>query len=239
MSPQPSSAPQPSPPAQPAQPQQARSLATMNRILDSASTLLTEGGWDAFTTNEIASRAGVSVGVIYQRFGDKNGLFAAVHEAHITRLEARAASEFAPRTSPTDRDAREVVHDVISRLGAIFEEFGALNGALLTHSNRIPGLGQRGAVAMVVLRRHVTDLLRTCSDEIAHPEPEVVIAVCFRLAFSTFMDFATFCRLPNQQHEMSWGRLISEVAEACTAYLLTPRNRPAPSETASDTPDQR
>ena len=59
-------------------PQQARSRETLNRLLDAAEMLLAEGGLDAATVPGIADRAGVSVGVVYRRFPDKDALLRAV-----------------------------------------------------------------------------------------------------------------------------------------------------------------
>ncbi len=50
-------------------PRQARSKATVDAILEAATRILEAG--DAFTTNHVAERAGVSVGTLYQYFPDK------------------------------------------------------------------------------------------------------------------------------------------------------------------------
>ena len=207
-------------------PQQARSVASMNRILDVASALLAEGGWDAFTIAEISRRADVSVGVIYQRFGDKGGLFAAVHDAHLAQFEARARRAFDYDAWPTDMESRALVHGVVEQLGMIFEDLGALNGVMIINSNKVPGLSEKGADVMADLRRQVTDLIRSRSCDMPRDHADVAVEICFRLAFSTFMDFSTFSRYQGQWQEMSWHRLISEVADACTTYLFSPQ--PAP-----------
>jgi AcrR family transcriptional regulator len=198
----------------------------MNRILDAAASLLTEGGWDAFRVSEVSSRAGVSVGVIYQRFGDKDGLFAAVHDAHLARFAARARDAFDPPAWPEQEDPSAFVHEVVARLGAIFEDLGKLNGVLLINSNKIPGLGEFGAEVMAGVREQVMTMIRSRSQDMTCADPEVAVATCFRIANSTFLDFATFSHYPTQAHEMSWQRLISEVAHACCLYLFSPG--PAP-----------
>lgn len=207
-------------------PQQARSVARMNRILGVASELLAEEGWDAFTIAEISRRANVSVGVIYQRFGDKDGLFATIHDAHLARVAARARREFEPGAWPADMESRALVHGVVERLGMIFEDLGALSGVLIINSNKVPGLSEKGADVVADLRRQVTDLIRSRSRDMPRDHADVAVEICFRLAFSTFMDFATFSRYQVHWHEMSWHRLISEVADACTIYLFSPE--PAP-----------
>jgi AcrR family transcriptional regulator len=65
-------------------PRQARSLATVEVILDAAALLLVDEGYDQATTNRIAERAGVSIGSLYQYFPNREAVVAAV--AH--RLKA-------------------------------------------------------------------------------------------------------------------------------------------------------
>lgn len=66
---------------------QARSRATVERILDSASALIAEQGPDAVTMTEIARRAQVVIGSLYQYFADRS----AIHRALLVRhhLEVR------------------------------------------------------------------------------------------------------------------------------------------------------
>jgi AcrR family transcriptional regulator len=69
-------------------PRQARSLATVEVILDAAALLLVDEGYEQATTNRIAERAGVSIGSLYQYFPNRESVVAAV--AH--RLKARIAN---------------------------------------------------------------------------------------------------------------------------------------------------
>lgn len=74
-------------------PVQERSAARVQRMLDAAAELLDEVGYDATTTSLIASRAGVSVGSLYQFFPDRAAVLQALavrsFERFSQRLEAR------------------------------------------------------------------------------------------------------------------------------------------------------
>jgi AcrR family transcriptional regulator len=72
-------------------PKQARSRETLQRLLDAAEVLLEEGGLEAATVPAIADRAGVSVGVVYRRFPDKDALFRAVYERFFSRVREQNA----------------------------------------------------------------------------------------------------------------------------------------------------
>src|SRR5204863_1109051 len=59
---------------------QARSRLTVHRLLSAAEALLEHGGLEAATVPAIAEAAGVSVGVVYRRFPDKDALLRAVYQ---------------------------------------------------------------------------------------------------------------------------------------------------------------
>jgi AcrR family transcriptional regulator len=60
------------------QPQQARSQERVRQILDVAEQLFLEIGYEATTTRAISTRAGVSVGSLYQFFPDKEAILKAL-----------------------------------------------------------------------------------------------------------------------------------------------------------------
>nr|WKF61997.1 HTH-type transcriptional repressor KstR [Paraburkholderia busanensis] len=68
-------------------PRQQRAAATVAAILDAAASILERGGFDAYTTNAIAERAGASIGSLYQYFPNKTALT----QALIAREDAALA----------------------------------------------------------------------------------------------------------------------------------------------------
>jgi AcrR family transcriptional regulator len=64
-------------------PQQRRSRVTIDSIFEAAIQVLLANGLDRITTIQIAERAGVSVGSLYQYFPNKNALLAAVVKRHV------------------------------------------------------------------------------------------------------------------------------------------------------------
>src|ERR1700759_4306002 len=61
---------------------QARSKATVEKILDAAARLIVEQGGDAVTMTGIARRADVVIGSLYQYFADKSAINRALLERH-------------------------------------------------------------------------------------------------------------------------------------------------------------
>jgi len=58
-------------------PKQARSRATWEAIVEAAAQILERRGADGLTTNDVAERAGVSIGTLYQYFPDKQAILVA------------------------------------------------------------------------------------------------------------------------------------------------------------------
>lgn len=65
-----------------------RSADVTESLVDSALALLEEGGIDALTVREVATRAGVAPMGVYSRFGGKDGLLEAVFVSGFTQLQA-------------------------------------------------------------------------------------------------------------------------------------------------------
>lgn len=72
-------------------PRQPRSEATVTAILEAAFQLLEADGVEALTTNRIAERAGVSIGTLYQYFGGKQAILAALAQKRAGEARDRIA----------------------------------------------------------------------------------------------------------------------------------------------------
>ena len=66
-------------------PKQERSRRLVEAIVEATRITLTESGLDALTTVNVAQRAGVSVGSLYQYFAGRDALLLAVHEDELAR----------------------------------------------------------------------------------------------------------------------------------------------------------
>lgn len=68
-------------------PRQERSVATVEAILQAATYILSKRGWRAFTTNEVAEKAGVNIASLYQYFPNKESIVAELQRRHIQEVE--------------------------------------------------------------------------------------------------------------------------------------------------------
>lgn len=95
-------------------PAQERSRATVDAVIQAATYILIEIGWEGLTTNAIAERAGVNIGSLYQFFPNKEAVIAEVQRRHVlaTRTDMRDAIERVSE-QPTLRKALTVVVELL------------------------------------------------------------------------------------------------------------------------------
>jgi AcrR family transcriptional regulator len=93
-------------------PRQARANETVALILEAAAQILEAGGLEAFTTNAVAERAGVSIGTLYQYFADKKAILFALAQQEIRSTLAELGQPTA-RQTPEER-VRQTVRAIIN-----------------------------------------------------------------------------------------------------------------------------
>ncbi|MBX3495341.1 MAG: TetR family transcriptional regulator [Parvibaculum sp.] len=98
-------------------PTQARALERVERILAAASGLIAETGSDAVKMTEVAERAGVPIGSLYQYFPDKAAILQTLAERFAERVRGGIAESLA---GVATRD------DALARLDRLLEDYYAL-----------------------------------------------------------------------------------------------------------------
>ena len=114
-------------------PVQARSRERVDRILDAAAQLLTERGYDAVKTNNIAKRAGVSIGSIYQFFPNRFAIFHALVTRYLDRIADILSAHMGPEAP--DRPYDEVLENVIDIMAEIWRSEDAFHAVWLAIRN--------------------------------------------------------------------------------------------------------
>ena len=155
---------------------QARSRLTLHRLLSAAEALLEHGGLEAATVPAIAETAGVSVGVVYRRFPDKDALLRAVYERFFSvygeQNRARLQS-----VALLDLPLEKVARAIIVGMTHGYRQRRGLLRALLRYARTHQDAEFRAAAKKMdqdALRAIVYLLLRH-RDQIAHPQPEKAI----------------------------------------------------------------
>ena len=91
----------------------------MEAILEAAAELLSSPAHSA-TTNQIAARAGVSVGSLYQYFPGRDAIMAALFERHASAVDQVVATTFADLRRP-DLPLRHGFRRMLTRLQALHD----------------------------------------------------------------------------------------------------------------------
>lgn len=101
-------------------PQQERSVQRLEAILDSAMSLVLEKDVQSVTMSEIAQRAGIPIGSLYQFFPQKAAVLKALHDRLSMEIEERISQVFAGVTSLDEAATRGA--DALFELHALFRE---------------------------------------------------------------------------------------------------------------------
>lgn len=117
-------------------PLQARSRATVEYLLEAAAQVFDARGYAA-TTNEIAARAGVSIGTLYQYFADKDALLLALAERHLDEARHQLLATVQAQGEAADRQA--LIQAAIETVVAVNRP-STLHELLYTTAPRTPRL---------------------------------------------------------------------------------------------------
>jgi AcrR family transcriptional regulator len=151
-------------------PLQARSQATVEAILQAATYILAGAGWEGFTTNRIAERAGVNIASLYQYFPNKEAIVAQLQERHrdeVRALVPRIVPELAQR-----RELRAILHRIVE---AVIKEHSVAPALHRAFAEQLPRTGRPNALRADGPYRHFEDLLRPFLR--GAPDPEIAIFV--------------------------------------------------------------
>src|SRR5947208_9650927 len=158
------------------EPQQARSRRTLLLLLSAAEELLEEKGLEGTTVPAIAERAGVSVGVVYRRFPDKDALLRAVYERFFTTVRDQnqlRLQSLAAMSLPLDALAQGMVLGIAEG----YRRKRGLLRALIRYARTHPDREFRHAAQKMnrATMNAVIALLLSRREEIRHPDPEIAI----------------------------------------------------------------
>lgn len=123
-------------------PRQKRAAATFDAILEAAAHILRERGHKRLTTNAVASRAGVSIGSLYQYFPDKQAIVRALVARELARAE-----RIRPASIEGEGSKRAIVRAIVDWHFDVRARDPALSNALLSLANETLLQEERAQVA--------------------------------------------------------------------------------------------
>lgn len=160
-------------------PRQARSAARVEHLLDVAEVVFEEVGYDAATTNLVASRADVPVGTLYRWFPDKAALAEALTDRYLNLLVGLYDSLL------TDIDPEVRISDFLRQvMHRLLEETSTQRAlpALLVSAMVPGGRSMAGARLREGLEGHIRDLVELRVPGVPHDVRDRTADVCVTLA---------------------------------------------------------
>src|SRR5581483_7411951 len=198
---------------------QERSQATTESLLEATEALLAEGGADAATLRAIADRAGVSLGIVYRRFPDKDAILRAVYTRFFSSIAA--TNERALSSARFQRaSCEEVARTLVKGIAEGYRRHTALLRALILYARSHPSsdfrerAAEHNARAFQVLQR-IFDAHRT---QVTHPHPEIAIPFAISAAASLLQVRILFDDTPPEP-ALSFAALVDEATRLVVGYL--------------------
>jgi len=203
-------------------PRQARSQATLDRILDAAEALVAEKSFEDTTVAEVVRRAGSSVGAFYTRFRDKEGLLYALYDRYLQEATATTDAALDPRRWE-GASVPEIVSAVVDFLVSVYRERRGLMRIFVARNHSdVDFQIRRDRLSLYVVTK-LAGLLLARRPEIGHHDPEQATRFCLTLVFSTLDSCVLFGEMRSTDLELSDDELATELTRACLAYLaVTP-----------------
>jgi AcrR family transcriptional regulator len=187
-------------------------------LLRAGYTLLEEGGVDALTVAAVAERAGMAVGSIYRRFGDKEGLLLAIQAAFTENVQAEITDRMAPERLRILRDPAVAIAEAVGALTDTFKAHEALLRVFLLLGTRHEAVRAKGSLVSTEGNRRFTEALR--HTPIAHPDPEAALDFAYRLIYATIAHRVTQGEFLESDRPLPWNELRSHLQTAVVSYLL-------------------
>ncbi len=221
--------------ASPAPPKQARSLATLHRILDAAEALIEEKGPAEVSIPEIVHRARSSVGGFYARFRDKDALLRALEERFLAEMDARVEA-LADEGRWAEAPLRAIVEACAAELVGVSTERRNLIAAFLTRA----ALDAEARADALRFRRlvgeRITRLVLTRRDQLSHPNPEIAIDLAVQFAFGLTLQRVIGGDLRAAGRTLSDDEIAREIVRNFLGYVGArdaAASRPAPRRTSA------
>ena len=164
-------------------PQQERSRASFERVVQAATALLEEDGYDGFTLAEVSKRANVSIGSIYARVKSKDDLFYVIQDRYMTLTEDRPRLRDPGAWSGLEPSA--LVVEVVDEIGDLFQVNQRLLRVFMHRGIVDAVVASRSSASVSRVHDEVEAILLTRRAAIAHDDPELAVDVAFRMAWGT------------------------------------------------------
>jgi AcrR family transcriptional regulator len=162
---------------------QQRSQETLDRLLAAAEVVLGRDGLQGTTVAAVAEEAGMSVGIVYKRFPDKDALLRAVYERFFEKSTLANAAALDPKRW-SDHSAPQIVDSLAASMVRGYVQHPVLLRSLIqfaeTHDDA--RFRERAEAMRKEAFSGIEALLLERADEISHPDAKHAIEFALLVA---------------------------------------------------------
>lgn len=205
-------------------PRQARSRQTQERLLQATRELLEETVFEELTIQQIAARAGCSVGTFYGRFRNKEAILPLLLETHYAELEEEIGEVFAAeRWRHASLEKR--VNAVVEHAASIAIRQPGLIRTLVLRNYQCPESipASIRASAQKILDR-LCEVLLEARREIQHPSARTAVEIGLLMVVTSLRERIVLAGATHSSSlSISNKRLVRELERALLSYLAPGR----------------
>jgi AcrR family transcriptional regulator len=206
--------------------QQARSQQTLERLLDSTEALLSDKGFDDITVAAIAARAGLSVGAVYSRFRDKQGVLHCLQDRFVSEAHLTTDAAFDPERWE-GASIEEILSELVAFLVEIHRERRGVVRELLVRTRSEMTMVERKEGLVAHISERLLPLLLGRAERIGHPDPAAAVSFGLRLVLGTLEQAILFGGTGAYGIPASDEKLAAELTRAFLGYLGVQGRPPA------------
>jgi AcrR family transcriptional regulator len=191
-------------------PQQSRSRVTVSTILDAAVRILEQEGAEAATTTRIAEVAGVSVGTLYQYFGNRDSILDALQDREFERATQFMSRVLAERGGTPTEIARRVIEGLLELYAACpaLHRLLVVEGLRVTPTDRVQAFDLRMVSVIRAFLAHSGLAVRRQNQEVA-------AFVVYHSVRATML-----ARLLEDPPGLDDSALVEELSDLVVSYLI-------------------
>ncbi|KIF67004.1 TetR family transcriptional regulator [Streptomyces sp. AcH 505] len=208
---------EPDQPARYREPRQARSAATLARVLRAAEDIASSSGLEEMTITGVAERAGVSVGTIYRRFEGKEQLITALTERMLEQREQYMAEQLRAAEPSLSGAMDAYAHALLQSFADSSNLFPELLRA------RVTGALDRGAHTITEIHRLLLEAAAPYTGQIRRSTPQTALDTVARAILGAC--FHNSVRPDPATGEAAQHQYADELSDMAIAYLRTPDRR--------------
>jgi AcrR family transcriptional regulator len=206
-------------------PRQPRSRQTEERIVRAFGELLSEARFEDVSVQQVAGRAGVSVGGFYARFASKDDLLMhTLYAGYVRDALAEAEQVFAPGRWDGAGIA-SIAHAYFALMLRVSREHDTVLREIV-HRTRGNTDTVAHSTAWAAFRQGVHEpfrrLLAERADEVEHPDPSFALRFAFSACSSALRESLLFGHMQPSMGEVDEDVMAAELARMFCRYLGIP-----------------